>query len=153
MGSKLYKKTSEELTEAIQWTGKNIDEVKEFVPKKYLEVIIDRVTQFTNFRITNYDLQERYESEWGDYIIKLNEDSFKIISRKEFERDFTEVSKIAEKKAIEESKVYVKLEFVRAAEFENGEYLVTDNTGFVKCVPKTQFENEYKLVDEFLTKE
>lgn len=153
MGSKLYKKTSEELTEAIQWTGKNIDEVKEFVPKKYLEVIIDRVTQFTNFRITNYDLQERYESEWGDYIVKLNGDSYKIVSRKEFERDFTEVSKIAEKKAIEESKVYVKLEFVRAVEFENGEYLVTDNTGFVKRVPKSRFENEYKPVDEFLFKE
>ena len=153
MGSKLYKKITEELTEAIQWTGKNIDEVKEFVPKKYLEVIVDRVTQFTNFRITNYDLQERYESEWGDYIVKLNEDSFKIVSRKEFERNLVEVSKCAEKEAMKEAKVYVKLEFVRAAEFENGEYLVTDNTGFVKRVPKAQFENEYKSVDEFLFKE
>lgn len=153
MGSKLYKKIIEELTEAIQWTGKNVDEIKEFVPKKYLEVIIDRVTQFTNFRITNYDLQERYESEWGDYIVKLGEDSYKIVSRKEFEREFIDVDKSAEKKAIEDSKIYVKLEFVRAVEFENGEYLVTDNTGFVKRVPKEQFENEYKLVDNFLTKE
>lgn len=152
MGSKLYKKTKEEIIEAIQWNGKNVDEVKEFVPKKYLEVIIDRVTQFTNFRITNYDLQERYESEWGDYIVKLGEDSYKIVSRKEFERDFTDVSKVAEKEAIEKSKVYVKVEFVQAAEFENGEYLVTDNIGFVKRVPKAQFENEYKLVDDFLFK-
>lgn len=153
MGSKLYKKITEELTEAIQWTGKNVDEVKEFVPKKYLEVIVDRVTQFTNFRITNYDLQERYESEWGDYIVKLNEDSFKIVSRKEFERNLIEASKSAEKEAMKEAKVYVKLEFVRAVEFENGEYLVTDNTGFVKRVPKSKFENEYKSVDEFLFKE
>lgn len=152
MSSKLYKKTKEEIIEAIQWNGKNVDEVKEFVPKKYLEVIIDRVTQFTNFRIINYDLQERYESEWGDYIVKLGEDSYKIVSRKEFEQDFTDVSKVAEKEAIEQSKVYVKLEFVQAAEFENDEYLVTDNTGFVKRVPKAQFENEYKLVDEFLFK-
>lgn len=153
MSSKLYKKITEELTEAIQWTGKNVDEIKEFVPKKYLEVIVDRVTQFTNFRIINYDLQERYESEWGDYIVKLGEDSYKIVSRKEFEREFIDVDKSAEKKAIEDSKVYVKLEFVRAVEFENGEYLVTDNTGFVKRIPKEQFENGYKLVDDFLTKE
>lgn len=146
MGSiKLFKRTKQELVSAIQWNGKNIVEISQFVPQRFLE--------FKNniIYITNFETKERYSSEFGDYIVKFSENSFKIISRKEFEEEYSDAVTVNNNKTLEKGEMYYKVDIVQAVKTDDNQFMVKDSTGFITVVDAKKFTNEYKRVNESFT--
>lgn len=143
-----YLKTSKEFVDAIQWNGKNVEEIRNFVPNNLINFSIDRITQTTQIEIVNYKQRKSYSASPSDYIVKLAEDSFIIMDRFKFEETYTDYDIIKKQSEEEKEKTFFKIDVVKAIKVDGG-YNVKEHTGFVKFVSDADFEKQYRDVDEF----
>ncbi len=153
----IYEQTKKKQIDAIMWTGENIKEIKEFVPKDVARFEVDRITQLTQLIIVDYDKNLCYKTKWGDYVIHdLDEDTYSAMNRQKFETEYTEYNTLhsSDNKEIEEWEPYINIQFVTAKKGSNTSgiqgYNVKDSTGFVKFYTDEEFKKQFTHLKNYM---
>ena len=154
----IYEQTKKKQIDAIMWTGENVREIKEFVPKDVARFETDRITQLLQLTIVDYDRNLCYKPKWGDYVIHdLDENRFLTMNRHKFESTYTEYSTLHSsdnKEKEEEWEPYINIQFVTAKKGSNTSgisgYNVKDSTGFIKFYTVEEFEKQFTHLSNYM---
>ena len=153
----IYEQTKKKQIDAIMWTGTNIKEIKEFVPKEVVRFEADKITQLVQLSIIDFDKNLCYKPRWGDYVIHdLDENIFYTMNKKKFEETYTEYGILHsnDDDKTEEWEPYINIQFVTAKKDSSASgvsgYKVKDSTGFIKFYTKDEFDKQFTHLQNYM---
>jgi len=154
----VYEQTKKKIVEAIVWTGQNMKEIKDFVPKDFARFEADRVTQLIHLTLIDYNSKMYYNPKWGDYIVHdVDENKYYAVSKQKFEEEFTDYNIVHPKSEVEEDnwKPFVNIQIVTVKPSMNTSgtngYNVKDATGFIKFFTEEEFKKQFTSLENYIS--